>query len=167
MTDLSTIREALAAASPGPWVMHSDDMEVVVVMAEDDRWPRSYCPIARGMDQGESDGEADGNLIANAPTWLAELVDRVEAAESATEWDQGVDALRHEVLSEELGHYMRENVRMYEALKDFADNGLRADLNPTTDGSSTEAAITHLYGYIRRLDQSVRGRAESALEVQA
>ena len=79
------IRAALEAATPGPWVVHEDDFDIVVVSAEDDHWPNSFCPIARGMVQGEDDGESDAHLIANAPTWLAELLAEVDALTARAE----------------------------------------------------------------------------------
>jgi len=57
------------------------------------------------------------------------------------------------------------------ALRGFKDDGLRFDLNPTHDlrYAATEegrAAAMWWHDYIRRMDQSVRERAASALETK-
>lgn len=81
-TRLAELRALADAATEGPWVMHCDDMEVIVVQADGDRWPMACYPIARGMEQGESDGEDDGAFIAAARTAVPELLDEVERLQS-------------------------------------------------------------------------------------
>ena len=65
-TDLAVIEAALKAATPGPWRADNND----VWTADGDRFISAPVRIA------------DANLIANAPTWLAELVERVKVAEA-------------------------------------------------------------------------------------
>lgn len=65
-TDLAVIEAALKAATPAPWRADNND----VWTADGDRFISAPVRIA------------DANLIANAPTWLAELVERVKVAEA-------------------------------------------------------------------------------------
>lgn len=57
-----------------------------------------------------------------------------------------------------------ENAALTEALRDFAEHGLRADLNPTmmhwNDGTAMYSALCR---YIQRIDEIVRARAAAAL----
>lgn len=68
---LATVREALAAATPGPWrdVPMGSEGSVVLVGGNTARTSRR---VARAGEY------ADAHLIANAPTWLAALVAEVE-----------------------------------------------------------------------------------------
>ena len=78
-TDLAVIEAALEAATPGPWVWSNSDRTTArreldgpltnVLATAALRWPT----------------HEDAHLIANAPTWLAELVERVKVAEAAIE----------------------------------------------------------------------------------
>ena len=80
MSDLTAeVRAALAKATPGRWVVEVDDYEVSVVL--DDGLPGTAY-IAREFAQGLSEGEDDAHLIAYAPSWLAALCDRLDAAEA-------------------------------------------------------------------------------------
>ena len=70
MSDLNTtVREALAAATPGPWEEHWDGTigRAPRVIGR----PGPFGTIAPWK-------EADSTLIANAPTWLAALVEENE-----------------------------------------------------------------------------------------
>ena len=75
MSSLDDIREALAAATPGPWDATYDPA---------DRWTsitgQQYgeyvCPEVATC---EGDVGTDAHLIANAPTWLAELLAEVDS----------------------------------------------------------------------------------------
>lgn len=78
-TDLAVIEAALKAATPAPWQADNND----VWTADGDRFISAPVRIA------------DANLIANAPTWLAELVERVKVAEAA------IERVRSEVLTKE------------------------------------------------------------------
>lgn len=73
MSDLTqTVREALAAATPGPWAYVEPDGRHGA-----DPWiDADPDPISQFFGR-----EADAHLIAAAPAWLAELCDRLEAAE--------------------------------------------------------------------------------------
>lgn len=83
--DLAALEALAEAATPGPWVAHANDFECVVVMADDDHWPQRYSQIASGMEQGESDGEADAAYIAAADPatvlWLIREVGRLRVLE--------------------------------------------------------------------------------------
>ena len=80
MSDLTAeVRAALAAATPGLWVVEVDDWTCAVVL-DDGLSGTAY--IAERLTQGDSEGEDDANLIANAPSWLAALCDRLDAAEA-------------------------------------------------------------------------------------
>ena len=93
-TDLAVIEAALKAATPGPWRADNND----VWTADGDRFISAPVRIA------------DANLIANAPTWLAELVERVKVAEAAVVsakadgWDER-DRARASYLGPDHGHY--------------------------------------------------------------
>ena len=54
-----------------------------------------------------------------------------------------------------------ENKRLREALMDYAEHGLRADLNPTIAGARWERVPV---GYLDRIDASIRQRAQSILK---
>lgn len=83
-TDLSEIRAALAAATPGPWEAEGRGVgqcgepwgDVVSTRVD----CMAYCYGGTGS---AIESPADAHLIANAPAWLAELVARVEAAEAS------------------------------------------------------------------------------------
>lgn len=92
-TDLAVIEAALEAATPGPWAVCPWYPQGVMPKAwADDQLPveergpfMSTGTVGDGADVGTERPEADAHLIANAPTWLAELVERVKAAEAAIE----------------------------------------------------------------------------------
>ncbi len=82
-TDLAVIEAALSnLASPLPWAHEPHPMGDWV-------HDRDFCSLAL-TDASFTEGSAptyepaDAHLIANAPAWLAELVERVKAAEWAT-----------------------------------------------------------------------------------
>ena len=78
-TDLAAIEAALAAATPGPWEWSNSDQTAArreldgpytnILATSALRWPT----------------HDDAHLIANAPAWLAELVERAKAAEAEVE----------------------------------------------------------------------------------
>lgn len=72
MTDLQVIRDALAAATPGPW-RRGDTVPGAVFSTVGGR--RRHIVAAGPSSIGTIE---DVVLIANAPAWLAELVDEVE-----------------------------------------------------------------------------------------
>lgn len=91
MTDINKIRAALAAATPGPW--HSKGW--LATEEEIDEANRTEVEDLITDANGKRivgaswyDGmhinctEPDAALIASSPTWLAELCDRVERAET-------------------------------------------------------------------------------------
>jgi hypothetical protein len=79
--DIAAIRARLAAATPGPWRVHSRGD---VALIDPRQWPA--WAVADDPDGGEDDFErlvaeataADADLIAHAPTDLAALLDEVE-----------------------------------------------------------------------------------------
>jgi len=81
-TDLAVIEAALKAATPGPWETDIDDWDCAVVRP--DPGP-GVVYICKDIHQGKDEGESDAYLIANAPTWIAELIGRVKAAEAEVE----------------------------------------------------------------------------------
>lgn len=80
-TDLAVIEAALAAATPGPWEASEDpnipDRAVILTAwcyeGEDAELVTDWCTIP------------DASLIANAPAWLAELVERVRTTRAEVE----------------------------------------------------------------------------------
>lgn len=78
-TDLAVIEAALKAATPGPWEASADNAvpdRAAILTAwcyegEDAELVTDWCTLP------------DAHLIANAPTWLAELVERVRLLEGA------------------------------------------------------------------------------------
>ena len=91
MTHISEIRAALAAATPGPW--HSKGW--LATREETDEADRTGVEdlitdangkrvVGASWYDGEHIActEPDASLIASSPTWLAELCDRVERAET-------------------------------------------------------------------------------------
>jgi hypothetical protein len=91
-TDLAVIEAALKAATPGPWEasghdsghsMYELDWYVVQPEAGDAICDlESYERVTCNERHAQTTAEADAHLIANAPTWLAELLERVKAAEA-------------------------------------------------------------------------------------
>ncbi len=97
-TDLAVIEAALKAATPGPWETwphtHLEDgcrcLSCHFVTVWQTRNGIDCEDIARKPGESERCDAAgysweDANLIANAPAWLAELVERVKVAEAAIE----------------------------------------------------------------------------------
>ena len=129
-TDLAVIEAALEAATPGPWEWSNSDHTAArreldgpytnVLGTSALRWPT----------------HEDANLIANAPAWLAELVERVKAAEDEVE-------------------------RLRQALEDFAKFGTRCDTTPTIVG---DPDVLWWYSYIQSMDSLVSERAKRVLE---
>jgi hypothetical protein len=50
------------------------------------------------------------------------------------------------------------------ALKDFAEHGLRCDLNPTMEFKNMTMLYGRMTGYLKRADENVRERARRALK---
>jgi hypothetical protein len=81
MTNLiSEVKAALQAATPGPWTKweRNDGIQVVEKDGE-----LSICDMDGGSWQEWLD---NAHLIANSPTWLQQLTDRLEEAVKALEW---------------------------------------------------------------------------------
>jgi hypothetical protein len=87
--DLQPIRDALAKATPGPWRTGREPGAHCRIYAPDEGHAiaRTYGPELTGGHQGNGIGicsltgpmnAADARLIASAPTWLADLVARVD-----------------------------------------------------------------------------------------
>ena len=76
------IRAALAAATPGPWAVTLWNLSgwMPKLWAEDQLPIEERGPFAAGSVMGTSreQRDADAHLIANAPTWLAELLAEVD-----------------------------------------------------------------------------------------
>lgn len=68
------IREALGRATPGPWSYTYGPREHPRVWCDDD----DEFPMATIRPAGSDNAVADAHLIANAPTWLAELLAEVD-----------------------------------------------------------------------------------------
>lgn len=129
---IAEIKGRVARASDGPWVMHSDDMEVVVVQADGDRWPMACYPVASGMEQGESNGEDDGAFIANArediPMLLLErevLLERIKVLEDLGNLQETIVQLAtgssHPVSVEEITESFKQMLRFaYESRENKA-----------------------------------------------
>lgn len=89
-TPIENIRQALAAATPGPWrfVTNGFDRMVVGGPVEFHDFLGAQYESGTFIVGGEPhEGAVDGDdpniaLIASSPTWLAELCDRVEADEA-------------------------------------------------------------------------------------
>ncbi len=88
MTDdlIATVRAALAAATPGPWRWCGYEEDGGGYLCKCGKlWAQSHNeePIldAGPIDNGDQ-GIANAALIASAPTWLAELCDRLENLEA-------------------------------------------------------------------------------------
>ena len=79
-TPVATIRAELAAATPWPWHLNQPDYSTVILGT--DGYPLAH---ADGAQKGRNQGHANARLIAHAPEWLAELCDRLGAAEGEVE----------------------------------------------------------------------------------
>ena len=82
MTSLEEIKRLLAAATPGPWEWYDDDAADDGGAQKADYWTLGPgVLIAEGTD-GTPDGDeidrANAQLIAKAPTVIAELIEQVE-----------------------------------------------------------------------------------------
>ena len=143
--DLAVIEAALKAATNYPWkvtdLRNAPDGNRDCIWVDADpgnEGSRTYRTVA---EMTEDEGLqivwslSDAHLIANAPAWLAELVERVKAAEAEVE-------------------------RLREAVQDFADYGTRHDTTPTI---SAEPDVLWWYGYIQSMDRGVRERGRRAL----
>ncbi len=103
--------------------------------------------------------------VADVPQLLSEI-ERLQDALAASYCEHGSTGdflctlVRLEPSSLSARAHMAEN-----ALRDFADHGLRADLSPTMNGSNVQTVFADAYAYLRRLDESVRERARRALGV--
>ena len=72
MSDLTAeVRDALAAATPGPWEQSRGFPAIVYGADHNDIYSRPREEIERNV-----------HLIASAPSWLAALCDRLDAAEA-------------------------------------------------------------------------------------
>lgn len=85
-TPIENIRQALAAATPGPWKEDRDEGayptgEVVAIGGVDGVDGEVFVASAQS-DPGTIEQCHNAILIASSPTWLAELCDRVEADEA-------------------------------------------------------------------------------------
>lgn len=78
------IRAALAAATPGPWHAWDRGIGHEVHVGPDCAVEPARCYELNGQFR-ETFAGADARLIANAPTWLAELLAEVEAADQAVQ----------------------------------------------------------------------------------
>ena len=100
-TDLAVIEAALKAATPGPWAVCPWYPQGVMPKAwADDQLPveergpfMSTGTVGDAADTTTERPEADAHLIANAPDWLAELIERVKAAEAEVERLRRSDSL--------------------------------------------------------------------------
>ena len=73
------IRKALAEATPGPW-NSTDHGWTVWAQRKPHAEPRFVAAASSPTSHGQhARGMADAHLIANAPTWLAQLCDQVDA----------------------------------------------------------------------------------------
>ena len=78
-TPTAEIRAALEAATPGPWEASTSE----ATMNDRNEWTfRRMGPPTVPMHFRAVMQSADARLIAAAPAWLAELCDRLEAAEA-------------------------------------------------------------------------------------
>ena len=97
-TNLAVIEAALKAATPGPWWWRNTQDPMLLggrtklVMSFERMGMQGAQPLFRDAHnimqpagRANINEFADANLIANAPSWLAELVERVKAAEAAIE----------------------------------------------------------------------------------
>ena len=127
---------------------------------------------SRALDAKPSKGEitADGiaaitDSVSDIPQLLAEI-ERLRESLAASYCEHGSTGdylctlVRLDPSSLSDRAHMAEN-----ALRDFADYGLRADLTPTMNGQSVQTVFADSYAYLRRLDKSVRDRALRALGV--
>jgi hypothetical protein len=62
------------------------------------------------------------------------------------------------------GTFENEILRLRAALKDFAEHGLRCDLNPTMEFKNMTMLYGRMTGYLKRADENVRERARRALK---
>jgi hypothetical protein len=89
--DLQPIKEALKAATPGPWLPHehqdTDEVFGVEVLSAHNggTWPVADMQHDEGHPDPYGQIRANAHLIANAPTWLAQLVAEVERLERENE----------------------------------------------------------------------------------
>jgi hypothetical protein len=90
--DLQPIKEALKAATPGPWLPHehqdTDEVFGVEVLSAHNggTWPVADMQHDEGHPDPYGQIRANAHLIANAPTWLAQLVAEVERLRSEMHW---------------------------------------------------------------------------------
>ncbi|ODB56948.1 hypothetical protein A7311_01075 [Paenibacillus polymyxa] len=83
MDKIQEIREALAAATPGPWIYNTDS----VLKSVDE-------PICVMFNQQEYDFEnAENNayLIANAPDYISYLLQQIEIKDKALKWYAAIE----------------------------------------------------------------------------
>lgn len=133
-TDLAVIEAALKAATPGPWRADNND----VWTADGDRFISAPVRIA------------DANLIANAPTWLAELVERVKVAEAERDgWHE--TAIENETIADDYRRHaeaMTDRWRKAEA----AIERVRAAVERAEARGGGYAGILHGSEILRALD---------------
>lgn len=136
VSDLAVIGAALKAAMPGPWVA-LDPWEIRSAPTEE-----MICDV--GLNS------ADANLIANAPTWLAELVERVKVAESERDL-----AIREARLSREATDKQVRSRRRFEARARSAETSIervRAAVERAKTRGGGYAGILHSSEILRALD---------------
>lgn len=81
---LESIEAALTAATPGPWEASTSE----ATMNDRNEWRICQeAPPSRPSHLRAVMSSADAHLIANAPAWLAYLVQRVKAAEAYSDID--------------------------------------------------------------------------------
>ncbi|MFD1954275.1 hypothetical protein ACFSL6_08820 [Paenibacillus thailandensis] len=77
---LQQIKEALAAATPGPWSYTKGYCSEVYAIEEprSDNW---VCQLWYKDEENMSNYQNNAHLIANSPTWLQWAIQRIEALE--------------------------------------------------------------------------------------
>lgn len=87
MTSLEEIKRMLAAATPGPWQWLNDQADDAGGMEWGYEWRLAPGVLladgADGTPDGDARDQANAQLIAKAPTLLAELIEQVERANKA------------------------------------------------------------------------------------
>ncbi len=152
------IAEALRAATPGPWVAESYHR----IYTEDRQ---------RRVLRDEQLDDADAHLIANAPTWLAQLLAALEAervAHAETRREAGeLRAERTELFSGSIDRTMNELRRLLAEAR--AENEwlsvARSDLAlAKQDLATAEAALEAKDGEVERAERACVNAARDSME---
>ena len=112
-TNLAVIEAALKAATPGPWWWRNTQDPMLLggrtklVMSFERMGMQGAQPLFRDAHnimqpagRANINEFADANLIANAPSWLAELVERVKVAEAKRDgWHE--TAIENETIADD------------------------------------------------------------------